>query len=380
MRRSPAAVCVAALVIAAALAGCADEGDPKGDGPSPTPSDSPTRDGSATPTTQSPRPEPSGGTADDPAPVEETTALLDWSPVPGSTDDTVTVSGKWTLGYPEQGTEAVLDGPRPVTVRAPDRFRITDALIDGEYAVVAAEDQQAGKPNVATVIDLASGEKFTVDGASAVPTTTGGTWALGAGTLIHATIGPGRAYCLATVDLATRKSARGWCAPPRHGFNDARITPAGTSLLTFDDQHPSCRTVAEVTGADITPFPDVTECKGWDGALLDGGAVWSVVPRENQIEAAQFFARAGEGYFDLGPGTSGSLVACAGSAYFAREPQRDGDPARLMRWSPEGELTVVYETGKGGQATLSSPRCGGDSITVTALTSKGDEQVSAPVS
>ena len=104
------------------------------------------------------------------------------------------------------------------------------------------------------------------------------------------------------------------------------------------------------------------------------------MPKENQIETAQFFARVGDGYFDLGPGTSGSLVACAGSAYFAREPQRDGDPARLMRWSPEGELTVAYEAGKGGQATLSAPRCGGDAITVTALTSKGDEQVSAPVS
>ncbi len=380
MRRSPAAVCFAALVLAVALAGCSDgAGDSNGDGTSPTPSDSPTSAGSASTTTESPRPGPSGGTVDDPAEADETTALLDWSPVPGSTDDTVTVSGKWTLGYPEQGTEAVLDGPRPVTVRAPSGFRITDALTDGEYAVVAAEDQQAGKPNVATVIDLASGGRYTLDGSSDVPTTTGGTWALGESTLLHATIGPDRAYCLASVDLATRKSAQGWCAPPRNGFNDARITPVGTSLLTFDDQHPSCRTVVEVAGAEITPFPGVPDCKGWDGALLDGGAVWSVVPNENRIEAAQFFARAGDGYFDLGPGTSGSLVACAGSAYFVREPQRDGDPARLMRWSPDGELTVAYETARGGQATLSSPRCGGDTITITALTSKGDEQVSAPV-
>ena len=105
-----------------------------------------------------------------------------------------------------------------------------------------------------------------------------------------------------------------------------------------------------------------------------------MVLKENRIEAAQFFARVGDGYFDLGPGTSGSLVPCAGAAYFVREPQGDGDPARLMRWSPDGELTVAYETGQGGQATLSTPRCGGDTITVTALTSKGDEQVSAPVS
>jgi hypothetical protein len=381
MRRSHPATVLAALVLAGMLAGCADDSaDPKNSGSSPTPSDSPTSDGPESPATQSPTPEPSGGTAADPTPADETTALLDWSPVPGSTDDTVTVSGNWTLGYPQQGTEAVLDGPRPVTVRAPDGFRITDALIDGEYAVVVAQHEQESKPNVATVIDLASGKKLTLDGSSDVPTTTGGTWALGEGTLLHATIGPHRAYCLASVDLATRKSTRGWCAPPRHGFNNARITPAGSSLLTFDDQRPSCRTVAEVDGGQITPFPGVTECKGWDGALLEGGAVWSVVPDENRIEQAKLVARVGDGYFDLGPGTSGSLVPCAGSAYFVREPQRDGDPARLLRWSPDGELAVVYETGQGGQATLSSPRCGGDTVTVTALTSKGDEQVSAPVS
>jgi len=373
MRRAVVALALAAL-LSTGLAGCSDDsGDPTGgDGYSPTPSESPT--------SASPRPIPSGGTAGDPAQAEETAALLNWSPVPGPADDTVTVSSNWTLGYSQEGAEAVLDGPRPATVRAPNGFRISDALIDGEYAVVTAEDEQAGKPNVATVIDLASGEKFTVDGSSDVPTTTGGTWAIGERTLLHATIGSGRTYCLASVDLASRKSTQGWCAPPRHGFNDARITGAGTSVLTFDDQRPSCRTVAEVTGTELTPFPDVKECKGWDGALLDGGAIWSVVPQENRIEAALFFARVGDGYFDLGPGTSGSLAPCAGSAYFVREPQRDGDPARLMRWTPDGELTVAYETGKGGQATLSSPRCGGDTITVTALTSKGDEQVSAPVS
>ena len=299
--------------------------------------------------------------------------------MPGSVDDTVTVSGRWTLSY-QQADRAVLDGPRPATIEAPKRYRITDALIDGEYAVVAAEDELAGKPNVATVVDLASGKQFTVDGDSDVPTTTGGTWALGDGQLLHATIGPGRAYCLASVDLAERSSTLGWCAPKRSGFNDARVTPAGASLLTFDDSQPSCRTVAEVAGEEIAPFPDVPDCQGWDGALLDGGAAWSVVENEKRVEAAHFFARVGDGYFDLGPGTSGSLTPCAGSAYFVRDPQPDGDPARLLRWSPDGELAVVYETRKGGRAALSTPRCGGDAITVSALTSKGDEQVSAPLS
>jgi hypothetical protein len=47
-----------------------------------------------------------------------------------------------------------------------------------------------------------------------------------------------------------------------------------------------------------------------------------------------------------------------------------------MRWSPEDGLSVAYES-PNGQAFIEQPRCGGDTITVTALTSSGDEQVSA---
>ena len=70
-----------------------------------------------------------------------------------------------------------------------------------------------------------------------------------------------------------------------------------------------------------------------------------MIPKENRIEAAEFFARVGDGYYDLGPGTSGTLVPCAGAAYFVRDPQREGDPARLMRWDRR-RLAVVYERGR----------------------------------
>ena len=50
-----------------------------------------------------------------------------------------------------------------------------------------------------------------------------------------------------------------------------------------------------------------------------------------------------------------------------------------MRWSADSGLAVVYES-PGGQAFLSEPRCGGDSLTVTALAEDGDEQVTAPLS
>jgi hypothetical protein len=69
-------------------------------------------------------------------------------------------------------------------------------------------------------------------------------------------------------------------------------------------------------------------------------------------------------------------VSCDDAAYFTRDSQQKGDPATLMRWSPADGLSVAYESPQ-GQAFIEQPRCGGDVITVTALTSSGDEQVSA---
>ena len=66
--------------------------------------------------------------------------------------------------------------------------------------------------------------------------------------------------------------------------------------------------------------------------LADDEAIWSVIPKENDVDAAELFARDGDAYYDLGPGTSGTLVPCADAAYFVRDPQLKGDPARLIRW------------------------------------------------
>jgi hypothetical protein len=367
MRRRPPSVLLVPLLLASSLAGCSadrEDGDP-----SEAPRAAVSSAGTASPGTDGPeRP-----TAD---PERD---LLAWREVPGPTDDTVTVSGSWSLRVPASADEANLAGPQPTTVGAPTGHRVTDALLDEEYAVVVTGDERESQPSTATVIDLGSGERFTVDGESEVPTTTGGTWALGEGTLAHATIGPGRRYCLATVDLATRTSRLGWCAPARHGFNGAALTSAGTSMLTFDAGRPSCRTPVAVAGAEVTPIAGVEECLGWDAVLLQDGAVWSVTPRANRVEQAEFSARVGDDVVGLGPGTSGTLAWCGDAAYFVRDPQRRGDPARLMRWSPADGLTVALES-DGGPAFLSEPRCGGETVTVTVFAESGDRQLTAPAS
>jgi hypothetical protein len=107
--------------------------------------------------------------------------------------------------------------------------------------------------------------------------------------------------------------------------------------------------------------------------------VWSVIPNEHRIEQAHFYARSADGAADLGPGTAGTLVWCRDAAWFVRDPQQEGDPAALMRWTAADGLTVAYES-PGGRAFLSAPRCGGDAITVTAMAEQGDEQVTAVLS
>ena len=103
------------------------------------------------------------------------------------------------------------------------------------------------------------------------------------------------------------------------------------------------------------------------------------MPKPNRQEHAVFHASVGGATYDLGPGTTGSLVWCGSAAYFVRDPQTKADPARLMRFTPDGTLAVVYESASTGNAFLSAPRCGGDAITLTSYGEQGDEQVTAPL-
>lgn len=364
MRASWAAAAVLVLV----AGGCGGSDDPAAE-PSATPS-SPAS--STPPASPSQTPEPPESSA---PPASE----LDWQPVPGPVRNTVTRSSEWTLTVRGNGAGWSLDGPTGSTGGEQSGWRVSDALLDQDWAVLVLQERTESQPSRAEVTELATGDTFTVDGSSDVPTTNGGTWALGDGRLLHATIGPGGSYCVAAVELATRESSLGWCAPKRHGFNGARIAPGGDSVLSFDAGRPSCRTLVALDGTEAVPFEGVDECVAWDGLRTGDGAVWSTIPDERRIEEAHFFASAAGERVDLGPGTAGSLVWCAGAAYFTRDPELDGDPATLVRWSPTDGPDVVYES-PGGRAFLSQPRCGGDHLTITAAAEAGDEQVTAALS
>lgn len=364
--------CAVALT-AALLAGCSEDPETT---PTPDPSEStaPSESPTGSPT-ESPTEEPTATAS--PRPSEAPVELLDWQAVEGSVDDEVTVSGQWRLTRAADGSSAELSGPAGASYEPPAGYRFSDTLLDGQYAVVVAQHEQESRPAVATVVDLASGRVTRLTGRSDPATTTGGSWTLGSGLLTHATT-RGRDYCLAVVDLVADRGRLGPCVPPRHGFTNVTVTAAGTSAMTFDDARPSCRTLNRVEGQSFRPLRGVTECTGWDSAVTETSAIWSEVPDEQRIEVADFFADTGGDKVELGPGTSGSLTWCGDAAYFVRDPQRDSDPARLVRVR-DGEAAVVYESPGTGNALLSAPRCGGSDLTVTALSGAGDEQVTASV-
>jgi hypothetical protein len=365
---------VAWAVLLMALTACTSKDD-SSTSPEPT---SETTASEATPTETSPAPTETSSSPS--GPVTATKDLYDWRPVPGSVKETVTRSSRMTVTLTADSKTARISGAQSLELGAGKRSTISTVLVDDQRVLVVVEDTLAERPDEATILD-ASGGSTMLDRSSSPPTTVGGTWAMGQDTVVHATVGSGGAYCLATFSLESGQGSAGWCAEPRHGFRGAVITDAGLSVMGFDDKRPvSCATLLAIDGTHATPFAGVTDCKGWDAARLDDGAVWSEVPKPNHQDEAVFHASVGDTTYYLGPGTTGSLVWCAGAAYFVRDPQNDTDPARLMRFTPDGSLAVVYESKSRGNAFLSVPRCGGDAITLTSYGDQGDEQVTADLS
>jgi hypothetical protein len=367
MRRRLARVAAAAAVTVLVAAGCADDGPTE---VSADPSASPSADASSSTPAG-----PAGGTAADPAEVEATSAPLDWQQTGGSAEDRRIVGPRWTSLVDERGTRVAFSGPGDdVEVAAGDRRVISEVLMGEQYAVVVAQDELEQRPNTATVVDLRAGDTRRV--TSPEPAT-GGSWAVTDETLHYPTFDGGD-YCLATADLGSAAGEVTWCAPRRSGFSRLVGSPAGTTLMTFDDALPvACRTLAVLEDGEPEPLDGVEECTGWEAAATTDGAVWSTVPDERRNETGEFWARRGEDFFSLGTGTTGTLTPCGGSTYFVRDAQGPGEPARLLRWTPAGTLEVAYQSTSRGNAFLAPPECAAGVLTVSAFGEQGDTQVTA---
>lgn len=381
---SYAAATLAALLL---LAGCGDDSQQA----TPTESTTPTTSApssSAQPTSASASPSESATTEPADETAEPTPALLTWEPTGRAPQESVTRGGPWTVVVDEEGSLATVDGPTPMTIAGDKRFRINQVLLDAAadgsgHLVVVLTDTLEEQPAKATIVDLASGTKSTLGAKSDVAPATGGTWALGAtmtgaATLAYPAVDDEGAYCLATADLTGSEPAIAWCAAQREGFTNVAVGPAAISLMSFDDARPSCRTLGVLgESGDFVDWAEPTPCKGWQAVAAESLSVWTEVPKENNVETALAYAATPDRRLALGKAAAGSLTWCAGAAYFVRDPEGADEPARLLRVTDAGAFQTVYESKATGDAFLSTPRCGGDRITVSAYSSAGDEQVSA---
>ena len=368
---------VATLVAALALvvAGCADDAPTSDDGQGDSPDASPTSGTTTAPT---------GGPVDDPTVVEPTQALLDWQDTGVDAGTRLVRGADWEVAVDDGGGSAEVrpidDGDgEPLRIAAGTGRSISEVLLDEDWAVVVRQDDAETAPSQVAVVDLATGDQREL--VSPAPAS-GGSWAMTGGDLYYPTYGEQRAYCLATSALADAQGEDGWCAPARSGWSQLTASPDGVGIMTFDDARPfACRTVALLDGSVLPqPVEGPTDCLGWDVAATPGGALWSEVPKPRRQEEATFHAVADGGWFDLGPGTTGSAVPCGGSVFFTQDPQGPDDPARLMRWTPDRKLEIAYESTSRGNAFLGEPACAGNVLTLASFGEDGDEQVWASVS
>lgn len=367
-------------LIATAASGC-------GSGSSNDATPTPAATGSATassPAASSATGSSSGSASLTPSGAGTTTATptfepLDWTKLPGDGSDPVTADGPWSLTVDQDGGWWSLGKGTAKTEQtpAPQGLKVVDTRLDDDWAVAVYGDENGKKPQQAAVTSLASGKTFTIDESSDLPPSTDGSWALDGDTLWHAT-DHGDSYCLAATDLASRKSTLGPCVDPSdHGFTNVVAAGGTTSMMTFDDQQPSCRTIVTVSGTTTTPYPGVAPCKGAQGAVLGSGGgasrIWSVVPNENRYQQVRVYASTAGGVVDLGLGMNSSLVVCGSAAYWARDAA-GSTPAAIMRWDGSKE-SEVYES----KGFLGQPLCAGHTLSILDSSDSGNQELRATV-
>jgi hypothetical protein len=315
------------------------------------------------------------------------TSLLSWTRLPGDAADTITSNGTWKLTVGKDSNWWSLGRGSSASAKrtkAPSGYKVINALLSDDFAVAIYGDPDGTKQERAVITALPTGNDAgaprvvaQLDKGSDLPPSTDGSWALDGSTLWHATDHAG-AYCLASEDLADGTSTLSWCAPARQGFTNIMAADGQTSMMTFDDGQPSCRSVVTVTGTTTTPYPDVPRCKGVEGAVLGSGSdtstVWSMVPNEHRYQRVHVYASTPGGVVDLGFGVNSTLTVCGGAAYWARDAE-GGASAALMRWDG-ARLSIAYES----KGFLGKPLCAGHTLSILDSTDNGDQQLTATLS
>jgi hypothetical protein len=99
---------------------------------------------------------------------------------------------------------------------------------------------------------------------------------------------------------------------------------------------------------------DHAHCLAWDGVAVGDALAWDQAdPNSQMIQFGHGFVRTADGTIErLGTLMTDSLVACGDALYWLTGRH---DQSQVERWTPNGQIAIVYRTGPNRLATL--PQC-----------------------
>lgn len=330
--------------------------------PPPPPSSATTSPPTTSPPTAAPRPTAAPPPTAPPTTGPEAPRLVDLDAVDDFADWQLIVDAAEFFGPVAVFDGTVLAGNRPadgdaVTVRQPGGTEIVvhrppagwildDAALAAGRLVVTQFENSDGDYEIwayglsgsaGTLIEEWAGEPL----RHAIPQTS-----LDGDRLAWNTTLPDGTSCIRVRDLATGDQFDAACSSgPAEVLGWPRLNwPTLTYRADPADGEP-CPTLfsVELPAGPVTPLPERRACRGFQGVLVDGTAVWfEMPPGSPNAFRTSIVGTGGNGtFYDLGVGVAGSIRTCAGRIFWGAEL---GDVHEIRTWAPGEPLRVLYRS------------------------------------
>lgn len=302
-------------------------------------------------------------------------ARLDWTvlPAPARGESVEAVSGRYVVSHSRDLTRVVVRRGQSrdvlLTYAAPAGRQVDRALLDPPSLVIVTSDPEEEEADEVVVVDLRSRRERGL--AAGAPPAWRGPWSLGEGVLTYGTRTLRGRNCLAAVELDSLDGEVVECAAPRHGTAQVRHSPFGLAYGRWDDSRPFPCTTLRVRRGQRGPVDarGPVACRAWEAVAVEGGLVWSEVPRPRQPDVGEVFVDTDTSRRrSLGYGTPGSLTWCGDYVWFVRQM----GVASVMRWSADAGLETAFEADSSESPVLTFPICSGDSIAFVVVVSAPD--------
>ena len=230
-----------------------------------------------------------------------TEALMEWVPAPGTVENTVTTNGTWFLTVESSGHELPARRPRPVLRhrqrgRQPDHERPARRRLGGRGPPgpgrQGAVHRRGDRPRRRRAVHRST-RTPTYRPPPAAPGRSAATPSRTRRSGPTATTAWPPWTCRAGPPRSAGAPSRGTASTPRTSPPPApRCSPSTT-------RSPSCRTVGTVDGDALEPVPRRPGLQGAGRAQCSATTRRSgrSIPKENNVDAAELFARVGDDYY-----------------------------------------------------------------------------------